>query len=1063
MDKLERNLLKIQQYITELAQLRYVESRPLSQVWAEQQSVGNGSGWQATGSAGQSLEPGQRWAARDSLYVISFEVVIPAEWRSNKDSLIALRLDLAQSYSEHSLNSVEGLLYINGQALHAIDRYHREVILPDTLVKNHAVLNGMLKVWTGLANEFQTVNRLELSLIDQRVERLYALLKQGLGALQALPPHSPTRFGLYNALEAAVALVDFRQLAPADLAESCQTAYTRLRASWASLNQPKAADKTLAWQPHSIAVGHAHIDVAWLWQLRHTRLKAANTFATALYHIERYPYFVFLQSQPQLYQFIKEDQPELYRRIKEKVANGQWEAEGGMWVEADTNLPGGESLVRQFLYGQRFFRQEFGYTSRVLWLPDAFGYSAALPGLMRGAGIDYFVTTKISWNDTNRIPVDTFQWEGLDGSQVLGHFITTPTNEDVYFTYNGSVEPAVLAGAWQNYRQKAINTELLLAYGWGDGGGGPTREMIETAGGPLTVPLSPELPTVSTGKLVDFMERLAKRVAHNPQLPKWLGELYYENHRGVYTTQGRTKRANRQAERALHDAEWLTSLVAELTEQPYPQAELTALWPPVLTNQFHDVLPGSSIGPVYQDAERIYAQVTQTAEALISQAQVALVRQLPVRTGTVVVFNSLSWSRRDLLELPSRPSELAGLSQPLANGNQLVYVENVPALGYRAVTQAGEAPGAALIVGPDYMENQFYRLELNAAGQLSRLLDKRVAGAGEGREVLARGMPGNVFQLFEDRPLSADAWNIESFYEQKSWELAELVSREVVETGPLRAGLRQEWHYAGGRTRIVQLLYLYAHSARIDFVTHVEWQERHTLLKVAFPVNLRRSWASAEIQFGVIERPTHRNTSWDEARFETCAQKWFDLSEGDYGVAVLNDSKYGYDVHDNVMRLSLLRGPTDPDPTADLGQHEFTYSLWPHAGDWFAGGVHRAAYELNYPLRSLIVTPTRLEHQAALPLDFSLVEVTPGNVIIETVKRAEDDSNGLVLRLYECAKRRGVYRLQFPFKLAQAFETNLLEEVQQPVRLDADKQTIEGYLEPHQILTLLVYPAGYNA
>jgi len=1008
------------------------------------------------------LTVGDRWDAYDAEYLLRGAFEIPAAWRAD---LLALQLDLSTPASQWVINTAEGLVLLDGQPFHAVDRYHREILLPPEVcaISQHSL---DIKLWGGIHEREHTVHTLELRRLDSAADRLHLHLTLLLDALEQLPETSPAYVALLECLNDACALLRVSELHTPGFSACCQAALHLLEQRWW---QPQRAQEAMRpqWQPCVSATGHAHIDVAWLWRLRHTRRKAADTFSTALYHMDRYPWFVFTQSQPQLYQFVKEDEPALYERIKHKVAAGQWEPEGAMWIESDTNLPGGESLVRQFLFGQRFFRQEFGRASSVLWLPDVFGYSAALPQLMKGASVEYFVTTKLSWNDTNRMPADTFWWQGLDGSEVLTYFITAQNSGDRYFTYNADVKPGVLARAWKNYQQKPLNQELLVAYGWGDGGGGPTREMIEALE-QLSTPLSQELPTAAPGGVAEFMRRLAERLKGNPRVPRWVGELYFEYHRGTYTSQGRTKRANRLAERDLHNAEWLASLALLLTGAPYPQEALNSAWRAVLTHQFHDILPGSSIGPVYEDAARNYAGVSSTTTAIIEQAQHRLSAAIDAPAGALLLWNPLSWPRSALIELDQAVADTLNLpQQPLEGQRALVQAPEVPAFGYQTcLPQPKERdPGATrpfLQVSTERIETAFYSMHLNERGQITRLFDK-TAFAGAGRELMRPGERANVFQMFEDRPLNFDAWDIDAVYEQKQWELDQLEQAEVIEYGPLRAGVRFQWSYQD-RTRISQRLYIYAHSRRIDFVTDVEWQERQTLLKAAFPTDIHSGHATAEVQFGNVERPTHRNTSWDQARFETCAHKWVDLSEGNYGVALLNDGKYGYDVHDRTLRLTLLKGAISPDAHADLGTHQFTYALLPHEGGWYQAGVHRAAYELNYPVLASISGGQVWQQgqeasliQGQMPRSLSLLQIDAPNIMIETVKCAED-SEALIVRLYECANQQSPFTLHLPFPLARAEETNLLEEEPQAATLSAEGHRIAGILHPFQIKTLALYP-----
>ncbi len=1027
------NETKIRRRIQEIGRARRLEAIPLGPLMVRRLDVAE--------TLVRMVQQGDRWGERDGVYAMHMDVAIPPEWRSH---VLALHLDLSSPVSRDSLATVEALVSIDGVPLHAIDRYHREILLPPEI----AMLERFtveIHAWSGIDDDHHTMHTLELQRIDPVADRLHQVMRVWGDAALHLPEYDPARIALGAALDAVTHILDFTT--PEHFRASCQAALETLDAHLFTL-RGSASD---FFQPRATMIGHAHIDVAWLWRLKHTRMKAANTFTTALYHMERYPHFTFFASTPQLYQFVKDDHPDLYERIRAKIAAGQWEAEGGMWVEADTNITGGESLVRQFLVGARFFHEEFGVETRLLWLPDVFGYSAALPQIIKGAGAEYFLTTKISWNDTNRAPMDTFWWEGIDGTRVLSHFITARNaGSDRYATYNAEAWPGVLARSWREYRQREVNPELLVAYGYGDGGGGPTREMVEAAG-MQSQPVSRQIPTGTPGFVREFMDRVAERVSADPRLPTWSGELYLEYHRGTYTSQARTKRNNRLAERDLHHAEWLAWAALHLCGRNYPTTELDAAWKIVLTHQFHDILPGSSIGPVYADAEEHYAMVRGLTEGIVSAAQDAIAVNINAPAGALVAWNGLGWQRGGVVRLEAGHAATLGLPhQPLADGWALVLAPEVPALGYRAFapeTLPSLPPTSPFTVSPRSMDGPFYTLEWNERGQLTRLYDKTA-----GREVLAAGERGNVLQMFEDKPLNFDAWDIDAFYEEKSWELDDLAEVQVIETGPLRAGVQFTWRYLD-RTIVTQRLYCSATDPRIDFATEVEWHEHQTLLKAAFPVAVHAHDATAEIQFGAVRRPTHRNTSWDRARFETCAHKWFDLSEGDYGVAILNDCKYGYDVHGNVMRQTLLKGGISPDPQADQGHHVFTYSLLPHAGDCFSGGVARAAYALNYPLLHTV----RDSAPGTLPPEWSLASSNTDHVIIETVKQAEAGRD-LVLRIYECANRRGPVTITLPFAARAVTETNLLEA---PIAgavptLAPDGRGFTTSVTPYQIKTFVI-------
>jgi len=1036
MSNISIQLKKIQRRIEELNTLQYRESRPIESVTI-----------QPLIPAGESFQVKYHdtWGQHDGLYSFAFMVTIPPEWHNE---IVALHLDFSEPPNMWDIATSEGLLFINERPIHAIDRYHREFIIPADLCKE-PTLDIRVRMWNGTDRPNHVLHELSLRRIDSAASALHAAMRNYQSLYQAFDENSPTRYSIIAALDAACLALDFRDPRSDTFYASCETALQILQTQMQALVLPQTPHR----QPHIVAVGHAHIDVAWLWRLKDTRLKTANTFATALYNLDRFPQFHFLASTPQLYQYVKEDQPTLYERIKDKIATGQWEAEGGMWVEADTNITSGESLIRQFVYGQRFFREEFGRTSTVLWLPDVFGYSAALPQILQGCGITSFMTTKMSWNDTNRFPYDTFWWEGPDGSRVLTQFVTTPGDYPrPFYTYNGDLNPLNVARTWKLYQQKEINNELIFSYGWGDGGGGPTASMIETLDFMKDV-YSPEVPTLSSGRIDEFMRGVHEQVATNPATPTWVGELYFEYHRGTYTSQAQIKKQNRYAERDLHNVEWLSTLAQHLGGQAYPTGELGSAWRIILTNQFHDILPGSSIAGVYADAMIAYASVTSTTSRLIAEKLATIVAALAVPAETVVVFNPTSHVCTTLVEMPAAQAANLALGQQLiADDKALVLFESVPGYGYQTsiTAQPTSLPSIRLTVTPTLLENDAFRIELNERGQITRILDKDEF-QGQGREIIAPDGRANVFQLFEDKPLDFDAWDINDFYAEKSWELDELVSVTVAETGPLRGGLRLEWSYRG-RTKIVQHLYIYAFSRRIDFVTEVDWHETQTLLKVAFPVAIHNGTATADIQFGNFERPTHRNTSWDRARFETCAHKWIDLGERDYGVAILNDCKYGYDIYRNVMRLTLLKAAISPDPNADKGHHQFTYSLLPHQGDWFTSNVVQEAYALNYPLLVAVATESVV---TSPPQPHSFLSVDKDHIIIETVKKAEQRDD-LVVRVYEYGKRRGPFHLHLPFAASAVDETNLLEENATPAQLSDDGLTVTSMIRPYEIKTFLV-------
>lgn len=1044
-------LEKLQRRVAELERWIFPESVPVGPFRFRSGFLANGQDPALDDSDWPLIAEGHRWGHPGEEAWFRTRVVVPEAWRGRPLSLL-----LSFGRTEHGVTGgAEALLYVNGRPLQGLDRYHVEVPLPRELAAA-SELHLAVHAFSGMRQGDHRIGPLRLALKSLAVEALYWDMCTTLEAAAILPPGDPRRVAMLEALNRAALLLDWRQPGSQAFYDSVMAAQAELAAGLAPLRGEPG-------RPRVVAVGHSHIDVAWLWPLRVTRQKAARTFSTVLHLMEQYPEFRFVQSQPQLYQFIKEDQPELYERIRQRVAEGRWEPTGAMWVEADCNIPSGESLVRQILFGTRFFREEFGVDNHVLWLPDVFGYSWALPQIIAGAGLRAFMTTKISWNQFNRFPYDTFRWRGLDGTEVLTHFITTPTEGgSESYTYNGEITAESVQGLWQNYAQKAQNRELLLAYGYGDGGGGPTREMLETA---RRLADMPGVPRVETGSVEEYFRSLTERLKDRADLPVWDGELYLELHRGTYTSQAEVKKNNRRAEILYHNAELFAAAAWVVTPRySYPQAELRRGWETLLRNQFHDILPGSSIPEVYQDSRREFQEVFALGERVLDDSLQALTEAMDRPEPMLVVFNGLSWERSEPVAVPWQP-EFERLRPVGPDGQPLpvqvveedgerrlwVYCPNVPPCGWAAYPLrpvGGEASDHGLppvMVTPERLENAFFVVERNASGQIRRIFDK-IAG----REVLPAGTCANRLQVFEDKPLEWDAWDIDIFYQEKGWEVTDLQEAVVEEAGPERGVLRLCWRYQ--RSTITQRLTIHRRIPRLDFVTQVDWQERQSLLKVAFPVDERSTRATYEIQFGNVDRPTHWNTPWDWAQFETCAHTWVDLSEGGYGVSLLNDCKYGHDVRDGTLRLTLLKSAIFPDPTADLGEHRFTYSLYPHAGDWYEGGTVPAAHALNNPLMPRVVGPGA----GRLPLRYSLVRTNAGHVVVDTVKQAED-GDGLIVRTYEFGRRRGPVVLEFGFGVAGARTCNLVEADQGPAAVTANR--LEFATRPFAIHTFRVRPA----
>jgi alpha-mannosidase len=1027
-------IAKLEQRIEEIGSAVYSEVLPVQPLrWVAEWPEGaaapayDDSAWPVV-AAGSHV-----WGGRDVRGFLRCRFTVPPAWAGRP---VALRVDLARGLH---VSGPDAMAFIDGASYQGVDINHREVLLPASLGAGDHVL--AVEAYSGTEADTHVLGGVSLVIVDQTARALYWDALVALRSATLLDENSLDRAQIINAVERAILTVCYREPLGEDFRASLPEARRILAEELYERTWPGE-------RPTIIGVGHAHIDVAWLWTLLHTRKKTGRTFLSNLRLMEQYPEHHFTQSQPQLYAYFSQDYPEHYDAVKARIAEGRWEAEGGMWLEADSNVSGGEALVRQVLYGKRFLREQFGVESEVLWLPDAFGYSWALPQIMAGAGLKYFMTTKISWNEFNRMPYDTFRWQGIDGTQVLTHFVTTPSNT-WFATYNGKLTPAEVKGTWDAYKQKRAHSELLLAYGFGDGGGGPTMDMLETA---RRLKDMPGMPRFRTGTALEFFRHLEPKA---PAFPVWNDELYLEFHRGTYTSQARNKRYNRKAEIQYHDAEALAS-ISSLFGGGYPQERLLHGWRLILLNQFHDILPGSSIGEVYAESAEQYHEVLAIGADAAAAAVQEIGGQVALTADSALVFNTLGQTRSDAVELPLprgatvrsvRGSTGAVPVQVVAGeaGDErlLFQASDVPAYGWAAFALSSDAAPAApaLVARTDGLENQYFRIAVDAAGRLTSVYDKV-----NGREVLAAGAAGNEFVLFEDKPLNSDAWNIDVFYQEKSWPLAEAADVRVVETGPVRATIEVKRQFR--RSALHQRISVYADAPRVDFDTWVDWHEKHTLLKVAFPFAVHSRRATYEIQFGSIDRATHWNTSWDWARFEVAGQRWADLSEGDYGASILNDCKYGYDTHDNVMRLTLLKSATSPDPEADQGEHRFTYSLYPHSGDWRSGTVAQAA-SLNVPLKAVALGA----QQGRLPAMWSLVSSTAANVVIDTVKKAEDDDS-LVVRVYEAHGQRGSAMLTFGRQLTAAVECNLMEEDERPVQWQGTTLSFD-YL-PYQIRTLKV-------
>lgn len=945
---------------------------------------------------------GDLLSGRDDYFWLSAEVNLP---RLTKDFDTVGVFDFGRINS--SDDGFEVLLFVDGVPYAGVDKNHTEILL-NAFAGKTVCLTFLL--WTGISQDTITlkINRAKIVSAQKTVEVLYYRLWAMHQSIGQLRDDAAAREGLLDAAAAACSMLRW------DLDDFDESAKEALEFTnkWFAGHHLKS--------PVTVhAVGHTHIDVAWLWRLKHTREKAIRSFSTVLRLMEEFPEYLFLQSQPQLYDYIKKDCPALYEKIKAKIAEGKWEPDGAMWLEADCNISSGESLARQLIFGIRFFKEEFGKTCRFLWLPDVFGYSWALPQLMRQAHIDTFYTTKISWNETNHFPNDLFTWRGIDGSEVTAYFLSVPdcnyidclTNKIT--TYNGLMNALTVHGTWKKFRDKDISGDVLLTYGYGDGGGGVTREMLKMRRELDAVPFTP---AVKPATVSEFTEQLHKNIDNSARKPAvWDGELYLEFHRGTYTTQAENKKQNRMMENSLFFAEWLNAFSGKKGYER--QKMLNEQWRVILRNQFHDIIPGSGISEVYVDSLAEYAAAKEAVDGALKECFDIITSP---EDGTYSVINPSAFKSRERVFVPetskgnfydTKTGELIPSEQ--TDGGYFLYGSYAPlsltAVSFLKETRKEDAVPFSFDREANTFNTPFYEIAFNESGQISRLYDKEAA-----REVLAKGQTGNILRLYDDRPTQFDAWNLDADYIEHP--AADLKGKaDILKTGhkELVIGLS----FNGKHCSVNQEVHLYSDNRRIDFITKVDWRENNRVLRVLFPVDIRSMKADFDIQYGYAPRATHRNTTWEQAKFETVGHKWADLSESGYGVSLLNNCKYGYSVAENIISLTLLRSPKYPDPTADMGHHTFTYALLPHPGTLTSSDVIGQANAINQP-------PVAVKGRCRVE---STVFCDNPQVQIDAVKVA-DDGNGLIVRLHDAYGSLQHFSLKTVLPIKKWYVCDLLEE-----------------------------------
>ena len=1001
-------------------------------------SAGDGAVW-------APAPPGTTWGGDGLTAWFQGDVVLPAA--CHRDRVFVRILTNAVSAINSGSSIDQTLLFVDGREAGVFDPNHPCVLLtPDGRKgkKHHLAFECYsghsfpgtqpFEGPTVIEPKCKRFGGVELLLERPDVSAFVFRLKTLILLAKALDDNSLRKNTIMRALADIYAVVD---MFPAETGEDSWR--PRLAQAWAIM-EPLLARHNGPTTPWAGLVGHSHIDTAWLWTLAETWRKCARTFSSVLNLMEQYPEMTFVQSQPCQTEVMRREYPGLFKRIQAMAKAGRWEPNGAMWCEPDCNIPSGEAFVRQLLVGQQATREFFGYTSDTLWLPDVFGYSAALPQLLRGAGVEFFCTTKMSWNDTTRFPYEAFVWKGMDGTPVVAHLNRMHCWPD----------PHELIHQWNWYQHKDVQDRWLCAYGFGDGGGGPMHEMLEVARRVADLEGCPQTRHTTVS---EFMCGLRDDLGAN--LPEWVGELYLELHRGTLTSVARIKRGNRRTEFALREAEFLTTAARLAGCGEVPRSELKELWKEFLTNQFHDILPGSSIAAVNDEAVAAFTRLTAAATALANSALASLAGKpspAAAKAPAVLVANSLSWPRTGEIAIAAPPAGL-GPAAPAIVSQRVTTVDgreqlllsgvSLPALGATLV-QLKKGPDKAaaspfkvkgLTVDTPHLAVRFAK-----DGSLASCVLKAT-----GRELVRAGSALNVFWLGEDVPAAWDNWDIDRDQRLKMNPDMRLISRTVMAAGPLQLRLRCQYSL-GARSALAQDIVFHADTPRIDFETELDWHEKHVLFKVGFDLNLTADSARHEIQFGHVVRPTHTNQAQDRARFEVCAHKWTDLADNGVGVALLNDCKYGVGVQGSEIRLSLLKSGTHPDPRGDAGVHLFTYALLPHAGPFSVEAVVRPAYELNIPVSAVPAG-------AGAPPLASLATVDVPNVIIEAVK-APESGEGLVLRLYEAGGASATATVQLPPAGAWSVQaTNLLEEGGVAVPVTANAVRLD--FRPFEVKTLL--------
>ena len=947
----------------------------------------------------------------------------------------------------------EGCVSINGAHYNGLDFNRNMILLAESAAGNEEydieVETYCKDLILDSGNAFKTdvvITQSELAAIDQSAWDCYFELKTGYEFIRGCGEEYTRQRVLHLIYDAMLKLNYADEETFSGSAEEARLQYLEKIASYKDLKMPVKM----------VFAGHSHIDVAWHWPLKETVRKVSRTFSSMLRLMEQYDDFKFCQSMPVLYEMAKRYYPEVYEQVKERVKEGRWETLGSMYLEPDCNLISGESFVRQIMYGKKFYQEELGSDSNICFLPDVFGYSSAMPQILKKAGTDYFFTTKLTWNETNEFAYSVFKWRGLDGTEILSGMMSMCTERGPGL-YNGDLSADGVRLSLDHFKNKGNGDPLLYLYGHGDGGGGVTKEMLESVTRLDKVPLTPK---VEIGTVKQYFEELDKE----KEYPVWSGELYFEKHRGTYTTAARNKKNNRKSELLFRDAE-IVSVFQYLENRNFEAADLEEGWKKILLNQFHDILPGTCIAEVYEECDRQYGEIRQIGMTSIDRN---MDRILEGTEGGYTVFNTLSWKRSQVVSVDGKGKNgirARSGEYPLQykNENGLIefLAEDVPALGYKEYYLTEEAPAAAkesavwksTEAGTE-ISNQWFELVIGPNGELLSLWDKRA-----NRQILKEGAAGNRLKLLEDIPVEwGSAWETTTKRDDKPSMDFAVTGRKVNTHNCLYTSLEveSEVHHSKIRQEII----IYHHAPLIEFRTEVDWNERQKILRVEFPVDIHSLTARYDVAFGNSEHPNHSTTSYDEARFEVCGHKWGDVSDGGYGVSLLNDCKYGYTIQNSNMELSLLRSADFPSDSCDRGVHTFSYWIYPHSGGIREGRTAQAGYEANVSLLVREGSAADRQRSADCRLqgvsgtEKSYISPDTDHVIIDTVKKAED-GEGIILRMFETYNEKGEVTVNFGFPVESCEETDLLERRIKEVPVE--NGTIRVEINPYEIKTYRIH------